>query len=285
MAPFRRFGVLTATAAILGCYGHRPVDSAQNGWQDALPDQAPPEARPLVAVLRKMQDRIFARKEAEALWDESLSYVHWIWTEGFKKKWKERLDDLPNLTLQWKDVEVAPGGELCRVGVRGIVRSLADFSQGGVAFQGVCVFRKFADGWKMRTPLPGGTVAGKGDWVEIFLSEVRHAELRVRASRDAGEMPPVWASDQEIVRMLRATMSLCERDRRFPLSDAMYFMLSNVLPLRRTVHEFLVKTFGVDFGYSEERFNPVDGSGAVWFGGWKDWVARTYPKDQFVPWP
>lgn len=259
----------------------------EGGWRPCDPEAAPELARPMVGILRRIQDGLYRRRSADTFWDEELSLVCWEWTDSEKVEWRKRLPGDSTLDLQWRDVEFSRTGEFARCELREIEKPRRGRERyKDVNWSGKVLFRKVATGWRLRSQLPFALGAGDGTWEEILVTEARAMELRSQRARMAGKPVPAWATDDEVIRILGEGLALHQERRVFPLSAFMQIMLGNNLVLRRHAHKIVTATFGVDFGLSEKPFDAFSESSFAWFKGWKDWISRTYPKGhELVPLP
>src|SRR5687767_14018440 len=139
-----------ATCQSQGEANMQGLATAADGRRRTVPEECPvPEGKPLIEILKNVQDRYYGENDETVAWDESLSYFQWVWTPLQKKK-LGGTHDVTRMVLQWKDVEVFPTGEFATVSLRGVIEAVAsgdfDPAKGGVFFEGKCFFRKFPEG-------------------------------------------------------------------------------------------------------------------------------------------
>jgi hypothetical protein len=274
----------------LGCEsGPSPVEAgSDSGWHASEPEAAPAEVRPLVDLLKRIQEGLYRKRRAETFWDERICYFDRVWDEAGKHLLAGYLPGDPRLDLQWRGVEFFHSGEFARCEVREIDRPKPGRSPRpqDVNWTGTCLFRKLAGEWRLSGPFLGAPQQGSRPWNQILLHEVEFMDRRSQSSRQAGQPVPEWASDSETIRVLGEGLSLYEERRVFPLLDMMMFLHSDNFAIRRYAHGRISRTFGVDYGFSEELQKAPGTDKVGWLKPWQDWCRRSYPKGyEAVPWP
>jgi hypothetical protein len=278
---------LAAPPVLLGCHspeGNR--EALEAGWHGVDQEGPPGPGAEVVRTLRRAQEELYHQGRAESLWVDSLCYVGWAWTEAEKARWRHWVAGYPTVDLQWRDVEFTEERDFARVRVRGVTAGSRSPGREDLYFEGTCFLRKFEAGWKFRLPFPNAIQQGDGTWEKCIMDDVLVAVEAAKSSQKAQMPVPSWAANEEIIRVLQESLALYRQNRQFPMLDMLYFMLSDNLAVRRFVHDFVARTFEVDFGYSEEPASAKKPGETSWFKGWQDWAHRTFPRSQeLVPWP
>lgn len=261
--------------------GQEKPEESSIEWKTPDPHRCSPEERPIIEILSIIAKKQYEQRIPDIGWDENVSYFEWEWkSPKMEKARRDRIygtRNAPPVQLQWKEVIFFRTKEFAKVRVRAI-----NIDTGNTYFKGTCLFRKLREGWRMNNCLPIAVQIGDYEWNEIIANEINRALRRAEASKLEGLPVPHWSGTEEIMRLIKILQEEYAEKGMFPLSVFLDHLTSDNMELRRYVYKTLVKTFNVDYGYSENKLciEDVDWEEQIkWVRPWYDWAYRKYGKD------
>src|SRR5579862_9198943 len=90
------FLALVSPLVLFGCHSApENRESSEDGWHTVYGELASGPEAEVVRTLRRAQEELYRQGRAESLWDDSLCYVDWAWTDSEKARWRQWVAGYP----------------------------------------------------------------------------------------------------------------------------------------------------------------------------------------------